>query len=132
MRIALRPALMSCLATKTRAKSQEMRRQAAKRTKAASRRRAATRIPSDRKPTAAGLEPGRASKAILARAGPGEPRDGAPTGTAAPDPRGARGSNGAAGRSEEHTSELQSLMRLSYAVFCLKKKKTQTESIHTI
>src|SRR3546814_9610384 len=29
------------------------------------------------------------------------------------------------GRSEEHTSELQSLMRLSYAVFCLKKKKTQ-------
>src|SRR3546814_1754083 len=28
-------------------------------------------------------------------------------------------------RSEEHTSELQSLMRLSYAVFCLKKKKTQ-------
>src|SRR3546814_6345156 len=35
-------------------------------------------------------------------------------------------------RSEEHTSELQSLMRISYAVFCLKKKiqiKTQTESI---
>src|SRR3546814_5497120 len=33
-------------------------------------------------------------------------------------------------RSEEHTSELQSLMRISYAVFCLKKKKiTSTESI---
>src|SRR3546814_5697549 len=31
----------------------------------------------------------------------------------------------AADRSEEHTSELQSLMRISYAVFCLKKKKTQ-------
>src|SRR3546814_7508650 len=31
----------------------------------------------------------------------------------------------AALRSEEHTSELQSLMRISYAVFCLKKKKTQ-------
>src|SRR3546814_2103361 len=30
------------------------------------------------------------------------------------------------GRSEEHTSELQSLMRISYAVFCLKKKNTQT------
>src|SRR3546814_5777323 len=30
---------------------------------------------------------------------------------------------GAEGRSEEHTSELQSLMRISYAVFCLKKKK---------
>src|SRR3546814_3147090 len=32
--------------------------------------------------------------------------------------------NGRADRSEEHTSELQSLMRISYAVFCLKKKKT--------
>src|SRR3546814_1557861 len=32
------------------------------------------------------------------------------------------------GRSEEHTSELQSLMRISYAVFCLKKKKTKTIS----
>src|SRR3546814_2133098 len=30
-----------------------------------------------------------------------------------------------AARSEEHTSELQSLMRISYAVFCLKKKKTK-------
>src|SRR3546814_7512880 len=29
-------------------------------------------------------------------------------------------------KSEEHTSELQSLMRISYAVFCLKKKKTNT------
>src|SRR3546814_3558538 len=31
-------------------------------------------------------------------------------------------------RSEEHTSELQSLMRISYAVFCLKKKKTKTQA----
>src|SRR3546814_20002599 len=31
-------------------------------------------------------------------------------------------------RSEEHTSELQSLMRISYAVFCLKKKKWTTKS----
>src|SRR3546814_9908373 len=30
-------------------------------------------------------------------------------------------------RSEEHTSELQSLMRISYAVFCLKKKKNENE-----
>src|SRR3546814_5880271 len=30
------------------------------------------------------------------------------------------------GRSEEHTSELQSLMRISYAVFCLKKQKNNT------
>src|SRR3546814_1299175 len=37
-------------------------------------------------------------------------------------------------RSEEHTSELQSLMRISYAVFCLKKKKkknTKTQNITT-
>src|SRR3546814_7319193 len=33
-------------------------------------------------------------------------------------------------RSEEHTSELQSLMRISYAVFCL-KKKTQKQYTHT-
>src|SRR3546814_5342564 len=32
------------------------------------------------------------------------------------------------GRSEEHTSELQSLMRISYAVFCLKKKKHLTKT----
>src|SRR3546814_7021657 len=32
-------------------------------------------------------------------------------------------------RSEEHTSELQSLMRISYAVFCLKKKKKKTHNI---
>src|SRR3546814_10029857 len=31
-------------------------------------------------------------------------------------------------RSEEHTSELQSLMRISYAVFCLKKKKHQSKT----
>src|SRR3546814_7259662 len=33
-------------------------------------------------------------------------------------------------RSEEHTSELQSLMRISYAVFCLKKKKKKTTHTH--
>src|SRR3546814_939341 len=33
-------------------------------------------------------------------------------------------------RSEEHTSELQSLMRISYAVFCLKKKKKKTKPQH--
>src|SRR3546814_1303022 len=46
------------------------------------------------------------------------------------DRRGARGDDDPAGqdarRSEEHTSELQSLMRISYAVFCLKKKKQNT------
>src|SRR3546814_5664596 len=34
-------------------------------------------------------------------------------------------------RSEEHTSELQSLMRISYAVFCLKKKKTNIQKRDT-
>src|SRR3546814_7674397 len=44
----------------------------------------------------------------------------------APDPQAPHRSR--SGRSEEHTSELQSLMRISYAVFCLKKKnKQQTE-----
>src|SRR3546814_1339675 len=33
-------------------------------------------------------------------------------------------------RSEEHTSELQSLMRISYAVFCLKKKKIKKKNQH--
>src|SRR3546814_1232713 len=33
-------------------------------------------------------------------------------------------------RSEEHTSELQSLMRISYAVFCLKKKKNHEQAEH--
>src|SRR3546814_7135988 len=35
-------------------------------------------------------------------------------------------------RSEEHTSELQSLMRISYAVFCLKKKKIQKQYIYVV
>src|SRR3546814_10899734 len=35
--------------------------------------------------------------------------------------------SGATGRSEEHTSELQSLMRISYAVFCLKTKKKKQQ-----
>src|SRR3546814_7178280 len=38
-----------------------------------------------------------------------------------------RESKSTAGRSEEHTSELQSLMRISYAVFCLKKKKQKLQ-----
>src|SRR3546814_1105880 len=38
---------------------------------------------------------------------------------------------GYVGRSEEHTSELQSLMRISYAVFCLKKKKKQKQRTAT-
>src|SRR3546814_3107722 len=41
-----------------------------------------------------------------------------------PTARAIWGSRWIRSRSEEHTSELQSLMRISYAVFCLKKKKT--------
>src|SRR3546814_10246445 len=48
----------------------------------------------------------------------------APAGVQQPDRRKIADSGREAGRSEEHTSELQSLMRISYAVFCLKKKKT--------
>src|SRR3546814_3906365 len=40
-----------------------------------------------------------------------------------------RGGGEPGDRSEEHTSELQSLMRISYAVFCLKKKKKQKQEI---
>src|SRR3546814_6938594 len=43
----------------------------------------------------------------------------------------AAGADAAAARSEEHTSELQSLMRISYAVFCLKKKKQNTHNPST-
>src|SRR3546814_7685095 len=39
---------------------------------------------------------------------------------------------GGADRSEEHTSELQSLMRISYAVFCLKKKKKNEAQTKTL
>src|SRR3546814_3388478 len=50
--------------------------------------------------------------------------------------RGARvailGRNSTEYRSEEHTSELQSLMRISYAVFCLKKKKNITQITHRL
>src|SRR3546814_4014564 len=69
------------------------------------------------------------------------PHDGPEETVAVPEPDGSsppvsRGIKWCAAllRSEEHTSELQSLMRLSYAVFCLKKKKTpvhQANSIHT-
>src|SRR3546814_8876215 len=52
----------------------------------------------------------------LARTAGGDARQGDHRGRLSADPRGVR-------RSEEHTSELQSLMRISYAVFCLKKKK---------
>src|SRR3546814_6654751 len=54
---------------------------------------------------------------------PGRPRDGASQGRQAKSFVGQR--------SEEHTSELQSLMRISYAVFCLKTKKYQISNKKT-
>src|SRR3546814_9748864 len=48
----------------------------------------------------------------------------------ADDPRDANG-DAEHQRSEEHTSELQSLMRISYAVFCLKKKTTNRKQEHS-
>src|SRR3546814_8665235 len=58
------------------------------------------------------------------RISPVQPRREFPVGGALPSPF-----DRAAARSEEHTSELQSLMRISYAVFCLKKKK-HTQSLY--
>src|SRR3546814_9848159 len=67
-------------------------------------------------------------------AAPAEPGRGrhspAPTAaTAAEAPAGA--ATAAATRSEEHTSEIQSLMRISYAVFCLKKKTAESHHLIT-
>src|SRR3546814_8630063 len=67
-------------------------------------------------------EPGAAEAAERGRrpGGGAGPRGGQRQGARIP---GDERATAAAGRSEEHTSELQSLMRISYAVFCLKKKK---------
>src|SRR3546814_6524852 len=56
----------------------------------------------------------------------GEPRRLVLIDTLYPELEGGDGAAVKGGRSEEHTSELQSLMRISYAVFCLKKKKITT------
>src|SRR3546814_9858950 len=50
----------------------------------------------------------------------------------AADAAGRRRQLGEDARSEEHTSELQSLMRISYAVFCLKKKKSSNSDTNII
>src|SRR3546814_6122047 len=49
-----------------------------------------------------------------------------------PEPEGEQLTDATDDRSEEHTSELQSLMRISYAVFCLKKKNTYKNKKQTI
>src|SRR3546814_2581620 len=58
-----------------------------------------------------------------------EPRfSGGPPPLTRTPPRAARATPERTARSEEHTSELQSLMRISYAVFCLKKKKNENKN----
>src|SRR3546814_1252980 len=54
------------------------------------------------------------------------------TSSPAAETRATRMSKARLPRSEEHTSELQSLMRISYAVFCLKKKKKRTNREETV
>src|SRR3546814_9320093 len=78
-------------------------------------RRAVARRP--RLPSRGRLGSGRARHRAYARRGPAPGLLGAAAGGA--------GGSGCARRSEEHTSELQSLMRISYAVFCLTKKTNQ-------
>src|SRR3546814_1469480 len=73
----------------------------------------------------------RGQSAAVGARGPGARRDpgGGGAGQRHRPPPGAHGPAGEPGhRSEEHTSELQSLMRISYAVFCLKKKKTAEQT----
>src|SRR3546814_5704213 len=68
---------------------------------------------------------------LLPRAAAGHPRPRPHTGRPQGRPgRVRRGCGPEPRRSEEHTSELQSLLRISYAVFCLKKKKKKTNN-HT-
>src|SRR3546814_2255998 len=71
-----------------------------------------------------GLDPGRDEKVAASRGGQ-MPHDFARAETIAVGLDRCAARRAAALRSEEHTSEFQSLMRISYAVFCLKKKQRQ-------
>src|SRR3546814_10504410 len=73
----------------------------------------------------AGLRRRRPSQGDGDDCGSDVPREGGGPRTRRPGGGAAAGRLVRGGRSEEHTSELQSLMRISYAVFCLKKKKTK-------
>src|SRR3546814_9535727 len=70
------------------------------------------------------------SSAPSLRASPALPSDLVNAATCAPSAWASLSLDGGPDRSEEHTSELQSLMRISYAVFCLKKKKKKTINTH--
>src|SRR3546814_5517061 len=92
-----------------------------------------SRAPPSRTVSTARREAGRSHR-TTSLSSPSSPSDGEPRGAERPagqpgdrclaaGPAG--GDPGRESRSEEHTSELQSLMRISYAVFCLKKKKNK-------
>src|SRR3546814_6435798 len=70
-----------------------------------------------------------AEELALVEAALGPPHVGRSDGPDAPDEQD-REHDADQDRSEEHTSELQSLMRISYAVFCLKKKKETSGNYH--
>src|SRR3546814_5255173 len=99
-------------------------------------------LPAPFSPSRAWISPGATAKSMRSLAStPGKRllmplasrRGASGWGTVMPRPHGARQPlrAGARWRSEEHTSELQSLMRISYAVFCL-KKKNYVKHIHTL
>src|SRR3546814_9623796 len=82
-----------------------------------------------------GADPARSGQAAARQSGSGRAASGtiafADAGGHPPaEDRGCRRSSGKGGRSEEHTSELQSLMRNSYAVFCLKNNKHTTSDTY--
>src|SRR3546814_7843275 len=67
------------------------------------------------------------ARLTAARAGQGLPERSSPEARPSNTPTPRKKNQGVKRRSEEHTSELQSLMRISYAVFCLKKKKHKNQ-----
>src|SRR3546814_5460992 len=71
-----------------------------------------------------------AAAAVAAKPGAPKPESPVPSNPAPASLSMSRRSVTSLSRSEEHTSELQSLMRISYAVFCLKKKNTKNNKRH--
>src|SRR3546814_1344328 len=74
--------------------------------------------------SAVGAPPAREDEIL---GGPDRDLTGTPVGESRHQPHQVQDHHRGSTRSEEHTSELQSLMRISYAVFCLKKKKNKKQ-----
>src|SRR3546814_3405305 len=75
--------------------------------------------------------PAGSSRRAISSPQPDRPRARMTDGSSIPAPSSAMARNAVPSRSEEHTSELQSLMRISYAVFCLQKKKSKQQHTTT-